>query len=741
MLHMMKRFAHMAKDVRPSRRSFLKMSAGAAGGLLIGAKLPVSGAAAATQAASGDLFTPFVRITPDGLVSVLNKHLDMGQGNATGLATLVADEMDASVEQMRAEFAPADVEKYKNLAFGVQGTGGSTAIANSFEQYRTAGATARAMLVAAAAEDWGVPAGEISVASGVVSHPSGRTAGFGELVETASRMTVPGEVTLKTPDQWVYIGKAFPRLDVANKTVGAPNTYGMDIQRDDMLVAVLTRPLAFGAKVKSFDATEARKVRGVVDVLQVPQGVAVLATTTWPAIKAQGLLEIEWDESEAETRSTDTLLSEYKALAEEDGPVFRDDGATADTLAGAATIVEETFEFPYLAHGMMEPMVVTLHWQGDKAELWYPAQFQTVDQGTAAAILGLSPEKVAIHTLYGGGSFGRRTSPDAMHIVEVASIAKAWGKQQPIKLVYTREDDMRGGYYRPMGVHKVRVGLDPQGNLIGWHHRIVQQSLMTGTAFEAFAVQDGIDHTSIEGVEDFSYRVANFKGELHSPTVGVPVLWWRSVGHTQTAYVVETMIDKAAAAAGADPVDYRRTLLSQPTGVDARDADNLRKLAVLDKVVEMAGWPGAASGDRFRGVAVHKSFGTYVAEIAEVIRRDDGAFKVEKVWCAVDCGITVNPDNVKAQMEGGIGYGLGAILYDEITLSDGHVDQLNFDSYWPIRMEDMPEIDVAIIASDAPPTGVGEPSTPPIGPAVANAIRAATGEVVSVLPLTKTGLA
>ncbi|WP_029059722.1 xanthine dehydrogenase family protein molybdopterin-binding subunit [Stappia stellulata] len=740
MLHLMQRLATTAP--RPSRRSFLKLSAGAAGGLLIGVKLPGSMAQAAEGASAEQMFTPFVRITPDNIVTVLNKHLDMGQGNATGLATLVADELDASPEQVRAEFAPADASKYQNLFFGVQGTGGSTAIANSFEQYRKAGATARAMLVAAAADAWDVSSSEISVKAGTLSHASGKSATFGEMAEAAAKQEVPGEVTLKAPEDWVYIGKGFPRLDVPNKTVGAPNTYGMDVQREDQLVAVLARPRAFGGKVASFNADEARKVTGVVDIFDVPgHGVAVLATSTWPAIKAQGLLEIEWDESGAETRSSGTLFQEYRALADNDGPVFRDDGDAAAQLEGAARVVEETFEFPYLAHGMMEPMVLTIHVEGDRATLWYPAQFQTIDQATAASVLGIPQENVAINTLYGGGSFGRRTSFDAKHIVEAASIAKIWGKSQPIKLVYTREDDTRAGYYRPMGVHKVRAGLDADGNLVAWHHRIVQQSLMTGTAFESVAVKDGIDSTSIEGVEDFSYALANFHGELHSPKVGVPVLWWRSVGHTQTAYVVETMIDRAAEAAKADPVAFRRAHLTRKTGSDTHDADNTRKLGVLDKVVAMSGWDEGAPEERFRGVAVHKSFNTYVAEVAEVSRRDDGTFKVEKVWCAVDCGVAVNPDNVKAQMEGGIGYGLAAILFNEITLTDGHVDQENFDTYRPLRIEDMPEVAVEVIASAAAPTGAGEPGTPPIGPAVANAIRAATGSVPAVLPLSRAGLA
>uniref|UniRef100_UPI003BA8C6D2 xanthine dehydrogenase family protein molybdopterin-binding subunit n=1 Tax=Stappia sp. TaxID=1870903 RepID=UPI003BA8C6D2 len=728
---------------RPSRRAFLGMSAAAAGGLVIGLRVAPGTALAqgADAATGGEVFNPFVRISPDGLVTVLNKHLDMGQGNATGLATLVAEELDARHDQMRAEFAPADVDKYKNFAFGVQGTGGSTAIANSFQQYREAGATARAMLVAAAAKEWGVPASEIEVKEGTLSHSSGKSAGFGELAEKAAALPVPGTVTLKSPDQWVYIGKSFPRLDVPNKTVGAPRTYAMDVQRENMLVAVLERPHRFGGKVKSFDAGAAKAVKGVVDVIEVPgHGVAVLATSTWPAIKARGLLEIEWDDAEAETRSTDALFEEFRSLAETSGPVFRNDGDARAALEAADEVVETTFEFPYLAHAMMEPMALTIHMQGDKAELWFASQFQTVDQQTAAGILGLKPEAVAIHTLYGGGSFGRRATADARYIQEIASIAKVWGKSQPIKLVYTREDDTRGGYYRPMGVHKVQAAVDADGNISAWHHRIVQQSLMAGTFFEQFMVKDGIDATSIEGVEDFSYRAANFTGELHSPKVGVPVLWWRSVGHTQTAYVVEGVMERLAGAAGVDPVEFRRRHLTGATGSEEHDADNARKLAVLEKVAAMANWSGPKAGDRFRGVAVHKSFGSYVAEIAEVSRREDGTFKVEKVWCAADCGVAVNPDNVKAQMEGGIGYGLAAILFSEITLTDGRVDQENFDTYQPMRMEHAPLVEVEVIASAAAPTGAGEPGTPPVGPAVANAILAATGELPSVLPLAKAGM-
>jgi isoquinoline 1-oxidoreductase beta subunit len=704
-----------------SRRDFLKFTALAGAGLVIGVRVGITPARAAAGAPN---FTPFVRIDTDSTVTVLSKHLDKGQGSATGLATLVAEELDATWEQTRVEFAPANAELYKNLLFGVQGTGGSTAIANSFEQYRRAGATARVMLIQAASKRWAAPESEITIAKGVVRHSSGKTATFGELADHAAQTAVPENVTLKTPDQWVHIGKTFPRLDTHNKTLGAPDTFGMDIHLDDMLVAVLARPPKWGGTVKSVDATGARQVRGVVDVLQIPQGVVVLAKSTWPAIKARDALKIAWDFSNAESRSTRQLEAEYKAMAKRDGIPFRSDGDAAAALSGAANVIEGTYSFPYLAHAPMEPIDVTILFKDGKATLWTGSQLQTVDQNVAAAVLGIEPQNVAIHTLWAGGSFGRRAIYDSHYAGEAAAIAGAWGKPQPIKLVYTREDDIRGGYYRPMYVHRVRAGVDANGKLVGWHHRIVGQSIMIGTAFEGFAVHEGIDETSVEGVKDATYAIPNLRGELHTTNVGVPVLWWRSVGHTHTAYAMETMIDRAAKEAGRDPLDFRLELLAG----DAR------------LVAEKANWGAKPPAGRWRGIAVQKSFSSYVAEIAEISRRANGTFKVEKVWCAVDCGVPVNPDNIRAQMEGGIGYGLGAVLRNEVTLTGGAVDQDNFDTYEPIRIDEMPDIEVHIVPSSEAPTGVGEPGVPPVGPAVANAIFAATGEMPTELPLSKLGL-
>ena len=381
-------------------------------------------------------------------------------------------------------------------------------------------------------------------------------------------------------------------------------------------------------------------------------------------------------------------------------------------------MIETEYVFPYLAHATMEPFNVTVQLKGDSAEFWLGSQFQTVDQGVAATILNLPPEKVTINTLWAGGSFGRRAVPGSPFIAEAIAVAQAANTDQPVKLMWSREDDMRGGWYRPAYVHKVRAGLKA-GEISGWSHRIVGQSILAGTPFEAFLVKDGIDGTSVEGVSDHAYGIADFQAELHTTTTGVPPLWWRSVGHTHTAYAMETMMEQLAAAAGEDPVAFRRQLL----------ADGDRRIGVLEKVAEMSNWSGPKAGDgRFRGVALHKSFSTYVAEIAEISIADDGALKVEDVWCAVDCGIAVNPDNVRAQIEGGVGYGLGAVLRNAITMTGGEVDQGNFDSYEPLRITDMPRIHVEIVASDEAPTGIGEPGTPPIGPAVANAIFAATGD-------------
>lgn len=728
MLHLLQKPLEIAK---PSRRTFLKMSAGTVGGLVIAMKLP-----GAADAASGsdEFIQPFVHIRPDNTVIVLSKHLDKGQGTATGLTTLVADELDASWDQVQVEFAPSNPAVYANTMFGVQGTGGSTAMPNSFIQYRQAGAAAKAMVVAAAAKDWGVPASEITVSGGVVSHASGKSATLGELAGLAAKEEVPGELALKSPDQWVYIGKSFPRLDVKNKTIGAPNTYTMDFQRDDLLVATVARSPRFGGKVKSFDATEAKKVPGVVNVLQIPNGVAVVAKSTWPAIKGRELLEIEWDDSAAETRSSDAMFAELRDMTTKPGLKVREDGDVDAALAAAEKVIELDFEFPFLAHGAMEPLDVALHYDGESAELWLGSQIPTIDHNVASTILGVPFEKVAINTRWAGGSFGRRAQADAHPVAEVCLLVKAMQaagmELNPVKIVWTREDDMAGGYYRPMSAHKIEVGIDADNNVSAFKYNIAAKSIIKGTPFEAMLMKDGVDHNMTEGAHDTTYDLGVFSMDQSYQETQVPVLWWRSVGHTHTAYVMETAIDRVAKEVGKDPVAFRLELMK----------DDPRKANVLKLAAEKAGWDKPAADGRHRGVAVHKSFGSYVAEVAEISIREDGTVKVEKVTAAVDCGTPINPDNIRAQVEGGIGYGLGAILRNQVTLADGYVEETNFDTYESLRMSDMPEIEVHIVASNEAPTGIGEPGTPPIGPAVANAIAAAKGDWVTTLPLTKAGL-
>lgn len=727
MLHLLKQPLAAAM---PTRRTFLKMSAGTVGGLVLAMNLPRSTA----SAAEGEFIQPFVHIRPDNTVVVLSKHFDMGQGTASGLCSLVADELDASWEQVRVEFAPSNPQVYANTLFGVQGTGGSTAMANSFMQYRQAGAAAKAMIVAAAAQKWGVPAGEITVSGGVVSHGSDKSATLGELAGLAANEDVPAEPTLKTPDQWVYIGKSFPRLDVKNKTVGAPKTYTMDFQRDDLLVAVVARSPRFGGKVKSFDATEAKKVPGVVNVLQIPNGVAVIAKSTWPAINGRSLLEIEWDDSEAETRSSDAMIAELKDMTTKPGVKVREDGDVDAALEASAKVIEAEYDFPFLAHGAMEPLDIAMMFDGDTAEFWFASQIPTIDHNVAATVLGIPFEKVKINTLWAGGSFGRRAQADAHPVVEITTLAKAMQAAgmapAPVKIVWTREDDMAGGYYRPMSAHRLRVGLDDQGNVTAFKYNIAAKSIVKGTPFEAMLMKDGVDHNMTEGAHDTTYAFPLMNMDQSFQETKVPVLWWRSVGHTHTAYVMETMVDRLAKEAGKDPVAYRLEMIK----------DDPRKAGVLKLAAEKAGWDTPLPEGRHRGVAVHKSFGSYVAEVAEISFRDDGTVKVEKVTAAVDCGTPINPDNIRAQVEGGIGYGLGAILRNQVTLADGVVEETNFDTYEPIRMSDMPEIEVHIVPSNEAPTGIGEPGTPPIGPAVANAIAAAKGEWATSLPLAKAGL-
>lgn len=731
-----------------SRRSFVQGVGGLALGVYFAPVLAADDQAMPGDAGSAGQAAPatpmpepgaFVRIGSDDSVTVIAKHLEMGQGTFTGLATLVAEELDADWSRVRVEAAPADVTRYANTLMGIQLTGGSTAMANAHQQMRMAGAAARAMLVAAAAARWKVSADGIGVESGTVMHKaSGRQLRFGELAQAASEQPVPRNVVLKKPAQFRLIGQQrLPRKDNSDKTDGSAQ-FTQDVRLPDMLVAVVAHPPRFGATLKRFDAAKARAIKGVVDVVAFDGGrgrfggVAVLSANTWIAKQGRDALQIEWDDSRASTTSSEALLAQYRTLAGKPGAVARHDGDVDAALAKAAKVIEADYEFPYLAHAAMEPLNCVVQLSDGGCEIWNGEQFHTGDQGAVAAYLGLKPEQVTIHQLYAGGSFGRRANPYGDYVVEAVAIAKAaraQGHKGPVKLVWTREEDTRGGYYRPMFFHRVRAGLDASGKLVAWHQRLVGQSIMKGTPFEKFGIKDGIDGTSVEGAAH-PYAIPNVHLDLHSPEGDVPVLWWRSVGHTHTAFSTETMIDELAAAAGRDPVAFRTDLLKE----------HPRHAGVLKTVTQAAGWSkplrtGAKGERRGRGVAVVESFNSYVAQVAEVTVKADGSLRVDRVVCAVDCGLAINPDVIRAQMEGGIGYGLAAALHSRITLKDGAVEQSNFHDYPMLRINEMPRIEVHIVASAENPTGVGEPGTPVIAPALANAIFAATGQRIRRLPI------
>jgi len=725
--------AMLSKRLTPSssRRNFLVVSAAGAGALVIGFALGEEAhaeeAANGSKAGAGPKAPPmpdaFIHIAPDDSVTVLIKHLDMGQGVTTGLTTIVAEELDADWSQMRAEFAPANAKLYNNLAFGpMQGTGGSTSVANSWDQLRSAAAAARAMLVAAAAEEWKVSASEIAVHKGRLSHRSGKSGSFGQFAEKATHMPLPADVTLKDPDKFELIGAKTPRIDSNEKTTGKA-IYAQDIRRPGMLTAVIARPPRFGGIVKSFDADGAKAVKGFVDAIAIPQGVAVLAENTWAAIQARDALKVQWDESKAERRSTAAMLDEYKNLAATPGAPAMKKGDADAVLAKCAKTIEAEFTFPYLAHAPMEPLNCTVERTVEGCDIWAGSQSQTVEQSIAAAILRLRPDQVQIHTLWAGGSFGRRSTPNADYIAEAATILKASGGKRPIHLVWTREDDITGGRYRPMFYHSVRAGLDSSGKLLAWRHRLVGQSFIIGTPMEGGLAKDGVDLTAVQGIVDMPYAIPNMQVDWRNATSPVTTLWWRSVGHTHTAHAVEVMIDELAQAANKDPLSFRLALLEE----------HPRHAAVLKLAAEKAGYGTKLPRGKGRGLALHESFHTIVAMVVDV-SVTGSTVKVDRVVAALDCGIAVNPDVIKAQIESGVGFGLGAALRGKITLSDGLVDQANFDTYEPLRLSDMPAVDVHIVKSNQSPTGVGEPGVPPIAPAVSNAIFAATGKRLRSLP-------
>lgn len=714
-----------------ARRTFLKVTA--ASGFALGA-FPLAATAQGAGAAEPAGLKPheqpsaFVRIDADGTVTVTINRLDFGQGVQTGLPMILAEELDADWSKVRSVHGDAN-PAYADPAFGMHLTGGSNSIKNSYTQYRELGARTRAMLVGAAAAQWGVDASVLRTSNGFVVGPGGKKLGYGALAEAAMKQPVPEKVTLKDPKQFRIIGKPTGRLDAKAKSSGQQD-YGIDVRLPGMLTAVVARPPVFGAKPKSLDDSAAKAIKGVKAVLRVPtdrggEGVAIIADGYWPAKQGRDALKVEWDTSAVAKPDTTALLAQYRELAAKPGNVAMQ--ADMAPLAGAAHKISAEFVFPYLAHAPMEPLNCTVKLDGDKAELWMGTQMPGLDAMAAAKTLGLQPQNVKVNTQMAGGGFGRRAIPTSDYVVEACGVAKAArtaGITAPVRTLWSREDDIKGGYYRPMHVHRAEIGFDAKGKILAWDHSIVGQSIVKGSPFEAFMVKNGIDATAIEGMKE-PYDVP-MKLSVHHPDVNVPVLWWRSVGSTHTAYVMETLIDEVARATKQDPVAYRMALMGDK---------HPRHKAALQLAVAQSGYgKKKLAAGRAWGVAVHESFQSVVAYVVEASVKD-GTPKLHSITAGVHCNLVVNPKSVEAQVQGGALMGLSMCLPGAaITLKDGVVEQSNFGDFAVPRITDMPQVAVHIVPSAEPPTGMGEPGLPPLAPAFANAVARLTGKTPRELP-------
>ena len=647
-------------------------------------------------------------------------HVEMGQGIWTGLPMLVAEELDCDWSKLRAEHAPA-APIYAHPAIGLQMTGGSSSTNGEFDRYRQVGAMARDMLLRAAAARWKTTPKQLTTKSGVISFGAKQLT-YGEVAEAAMKLAPPASVTLKDKKDWKVIGTRVKRIDSLEKITGRAQ-FGMDVQFAGLRTVLVRRAPAFGAKLVKFDASAALKVAGVEKVVAVPSGVAVVATNFWSARLGREALEVVWSAPEGGGVTTKTQFAAYRALAEKPGTIAADSGKVDTALAAAKTKLESYYEVPYLAHAAMEPLNCTVKLEGDRVEIWCGTQLPGLDAMAAAKVAGTTTDKVTLHTPFLGGGFGRRGNPASDFVTEAVHVAKAAGV--PVKVVWTREDDMHGGYYRPAYLHRIVVATDARGNPTAWDHTVVGQSIMAGTMFEAFGIKKGIDGSSIEGLADSPYldKVGAKRVSLHSPKNAVTVLWLRSVGNTHTAFAMESMIDELAHAAKADPLAFRLKLLS----------DKPRFAKALALAADKAGWGTPPPTGRARGVAVHESFGSIIAEVAEV-SVEHGRIRVHKVTAGVDCGTQVNPQGLEAQVQGSIAFGLTAALFGKLTLDGGRVQESNFHDYPMLRIHEMPVIEVHVIESGAPMGGIGEPATAPIAPAVANAVFALTGKRLRTLP-------
>ncbi|MGE3525474.1 MAG: molybdopterin cofactor-binding domain-containing protein [Gemmatimonadales bacterium] len=707
-----------------TRRDFVRAGIAAGAGLTLAIYLPGCGRPGA-QAVATTPFKPnaWLNISTDGSVTVIVGRSEMGQGVLTSLPQMVAEELDADWSKVSYRQSGAGKE-YANPAFGMQGTGGSTSVRASMQPLREAGAKARAMLIAAAAQDWGIdPSACGTEADYVVETGGNRRMSYGDLAEKAATQPVPEQVTLKDPKDFRLIGRPLKRLDVPAKVTGQAG-FGIDAHVSGMLVAVVERPPVFGGTVKSYDAKDALAVPGVRHVVQIDSGVAVVADGYWPAMKGRKALKVDWDPGAMAGVSSADISVKFASRASKKGVVARHDGDATAALRRAASTVDAVYEVPYLAHATMEPMNCAASVEADKCTVWAPTQFQwgpnTGVKGLAAQIAGVPEEAVTVHTTMLGGGFGRRFELD--FVVEALALSKAVAA--PVKVVWSREDDVQHDFYRPATWNRLVAGLDGSGKPTAWSHKIVGPSIMTRFAPVFGPLPNGLDDSSVEGAANLPYGIPNIHCDWVQADVGVPVGFWRSVGSSQNAFITECFVDELAHAAGKDPFEFRRALL----------ADAPRHRGVLELAAQKAGWGSALPAGRGRGIAVAESFGSYVAEVAEV-SLENGKPRVHRVVCAIDCGMHVNPDIVAAQMESAIVYGLTAALYGQITIENGGAKQSNFDNYLMLRIDEMPVVEVHILPSTEPPGGVGEPGTPPIAPAVANALFQVTGQRIRKLPI------
>lgn len=712
-----------------ARRSFLKITA--VSGFALGA-FPLGALAqdAAKPAGLKPLQQPsaFVHIDRDGTTTITINRLDFGQGVQTALPMILAEELDADWSKVKSVHGSND-PAYIDPVFGMHITGGSGSIAHSYTQYRELGARTRAMLVAAAAAQWQVDAAALRTQNGVVIGPGGKRLTYGELAEAAMKLPVPETATLKDPKDFRLIGKATGRLDAKAKSSGQ-QSYGIDVRLPGMLTAVVARPPVFAAKLKSVDDTAAKAIKGVRAVLRIPvdrggEGVAVIADGYWTAKQGRDALKLEWDASGVEQVDSVKQLVQYRALATKPGA--RKFDADVAKLGDATHRIDAEYVFPYLAHAPMEPLNCTIAATGDKAELWLGTQMPGLDGFAAAKVLGVPPQNVKVNVQMAGGGFGRRAIPSSEYVVEASSVVKAAqavGIHAPIRTLWSREDDIKGGYYRPMHLHTAKIGFDAQGKITAWDHVIVGQSIMTGTPFEPMMVKDGIDGTAVEGMKE-PYEVP-MRLTVHHPKVNVPVLWWRSVGSTHTAFVMETLVDEIARTTKQDPVAYRMKLIGE---------QHPRHKAALQLAVDKSGYgKRQLAAGRAWGVAVHESFNSVVAYVVEASVKD-GTPTLHSVTAGVHCNLVVNPKTLEAQVQGGALMGLSMCLPGAaITLKDGVVQQGNFSDFVVPRITDMPRIAVHTVPSADAPTGMGEPGLPPLAPAFANALAALTGKRLRELP-------